>query len=498
MIRIIIVDDEILSRIGLQSFLDGKEGIVVAGVFGEAEEALRFLEENVVDIVLTDIEMTEISGLEFIRVIREKHLASGVIIVSCHDDFSYAQQAISLGTDSYMLKHSVTEEKLISEVKKVYEKTSGDSMQKHPSRMEVREDKDIRRECIIYRVGVVQMDHRENTDLHHESAETDMRVRLLEEIVNRYGMGTLFAPYNREVFILFQMEKDIQAKERDRLLSNWLMILEKNTEQYTAESLILGLSGEYEHLAETREQYENAMTAVGQRFYHPEQHVFYYKSNVPSGAFEFFSTAHFLEKEWLSVFEQELTKWLGHAAEQQISVTVAKNMLAQNIRQLLRHVLSEYGFREAFCEKWIAEMSCVSAITSSKSCLELKKTLTEHISCFWKEALAEIQRSPLKEVMNYIETHLEEKLLVPDLANVACMSVPSFCKKFKEETNKTVTQYLNEKRIERAERLLKQQRYSLEEIAEMSGFSNVNYLLRVFKKTKGQTVGEYRKKYGIQ
>lgn len=56
MIRIIIVDDEILSRIGLQSFLDGKEGIVVSGIFGEAEEALHFLEENMVDVVLTDIE----------------------------------------------------------------------------------------------------------------------------------------------------------------------------------------------------------------------------------------------------------------------------------------------------------------------------------------------------------------------------------------------------------------------------------------------------------
>ena len=55
MIRIIIVDDEILSRIGLQSFLDGKEGIVVSGIFGEAEEALHFLEENMVDVVLTDI-----------------------------------------------------------------------------------------------------------------------------------------------------------------------------------------------------------------------------------------------------------------------------------------------------------------------------------------------------------------------------------------------------------------------------------------------------------
>lgn len=65
MIRIIIVDDEILSRIGLQSFLDGKEGIVVSGIFGEAEEALHFLEENVVDIVLTDIEIRDGSNSTF-------------------------------------------------------------------------------------------------------------------------------------------------------------------------------------------------------------------------------------------------------------------------------------------------------------------------------------------------------------------------------------------------------------------------------------------------
>lgn len=48
------MDDEILSRIGLQSFLDGKEGIVVSGIFGEAEEALHFLEENVVDRYCAD------------------------------------------------------------------------------------------------------------------------------------------------------------------------------------------------------------------------------------------------------------------------------------------------------------------------------------------------------------------------------------------------------------------------------------------------------------
>ena len=71
MIRTIVVDDEILSRIGIQSFIDGKEEISVSGVFGEALEAIDFLRENPVDIVITDIEMSEMNGLDFIKVIRE-------------------------------------------------------------------------------------------------------------------------------------------------------------------------------------------------------------------------------------------------------------------------------------------------------------------------------------------------------------------------------------------------------------------------------------------
>ena len=115
MIRTIIVDDELLAGVGIQSLIHGKEDIDVAGVFNSAEEALDYLRENIVDIVVTDIEMGDMSGLELIRVIRNDHLADGVIILSCHDDFSYAQEAISQGTDSYLLKHSITEKLLIQQ-----------------------------------------------------------------------------------------------------------------------------------------------------------------------------------------------------------------------------------------------------------------------------------------------------------------------------------------------------------------------------------------------
>lgn len=60
-----------------------------------------------------------------------------------------------------------------------------------------------------------------------------------------------------------------------------------------------------------------------------------------------------------------------------------------------------------------------------------------------------------------------------------------------------MVQYMNEKRIEKAKLLLKNRKLSLEQVAEMTGFSNANYLIRVFKKMTGQTVSEYRKRFDI-
>ena len=492
MIRIIIVDDEILSRIGLQSFLDGKEGIVVSGIFGEAEEALHFLEENVVDIVLTDIEMAEMDGLSFIREIRERRLAPGVIIVSCHEDFSYAQRAISLGTDSYILKQSLTEKTLIQEVKNVYEKTAGKEVEqkKTPWRSSRTPGSAL---SARYRVGVLLTDGRENGAAQEAVVGPDMLVHLLEEIVSRYQMGTLFVPYNRETFILFQLDEELALEERQKTLENWLRLLQNNIGQYLTGKMTIGVSQEYEELSETREQYQNAVLAAEQFFFHPERTVFFYKEALTSSAPGIFETKKFLEESWPEQFSEELERWFQVSGEQQLSVAVVKNMFQQNLRQLIQSILEEYHFEESFREKWRQEESLVSLISSAASSTELKDRALEYMQGFQEAALRAGAQNPLMEVLNYIDQHLDGKLTLPELAQMSCMSEPSFCKKFKEQTKMTVAQYINEKRVAYAATLLKQSKYSLEEVAELAGFSNANYLLRVFKKSTGKTIGQYRK-----
>lgn len=102
--NIMIVDDEPKIARGILNLISAREGYKAAGIFCDAAEALAFMEQNSVDVVITDIRMPEISGLELIRRIRRMNGDVRIVILSGYGDFSYAQKAIELGVTRYLLK----------------------------------------------------------------------------------------------------------------------------------------------------------------------------------------------------------------------------------------------------------------------------------------------------------------------------------------------------------------------------------------------------------
>lgn len=102
--KLMIVDDEPKIRNGLVKLLGAREGWQVCGVFEDAHSALSALYEQEADVMVTDIKMPEVSGLELIRQIRERNQDIRIVILSGHSNFAYAQKAIELGVTRYLLK----------------------------------------------------------------------------------------------------------------------------------------------------------------------------------------------------------------------------------------------------------------------------------------------------------------------------------------------------------------------------------------------------------
>ena len=101
---IVIIDDEPKIRNGLSHMLARHIAWNVVGVFEDALSALDYLEKHHVDVIITDIKMPEMNGLEMIARLREKNLGTYVIIISGYGNFQFAQQAIELGVFRYILK----------------------------------------------------------------------------------------------------------------------------------------------------------------------------------------------------------------------------------------------------------------------------------------------------------------------------------------------------------------------------------------------------------
>ena len=106
MLKVLLVDDEYYILQGLKALIEWeKEGFVIAGTASDGGEALEFLRYNQVDLILADINMPEISGLELMQKIRTEKLSDAFfVILSGFAEFSYAQEAIRYKCTDYILK----------------------------------------------------------------------------------------------------------------------------------------------------------------------------------------------------------------------------------------------------------------------------------------------------------------------------------------------------------------------------------------------------------
>ena len=108
--KIVIIDDEPKIRKGLSKIVDIHPGWDVLGTFAEAESAMAFLRENPADVVITDIHMPGLSGLDMIEQMKEICKNVSFVILSSYGRFDYAQRAIDLGVKKFLTKPTSPEE----------------------------------------------------------------------------------------------------------------------------------------------------------------------------------------------------------------------------------------------------------------------------------------------------------------------------------------------------------------------------------------------------
>lgn len=104
MLKVFLVEDETLIREGLRDRIPWEQyGFRFVGEAGDGEMALPLIRKTRPDVIITDIKMPFMDGLELSRIVKEEFPKTKILIVSGYDDFEYAREALTIGVDQYIL-----------------------------------------------------------------------------------------------------------------------------------------------------------------------------------------------------------------------------------------------------------------------------------------------------------------------------------------------------------------------------------------------------------
>lgn len=119
-IRVLLADDHKIVRAGIRQFLEGDPEIHVIAEASNGQEACAQIEDHKPDVVILDIQMPKMSGIEVTRWIRAHHLTTGVLILTAYDDEPYVQAVLQAGANGYVLKSAEPQE-IVQGVKDVHQ-----------------------------------------------------------------------------------------------------------------------------------------------------------------------------------------------------------------------------------------------------------------------------------------------------------------------------------------------------------------------------------------
>src|SRR6187402_896331 len=111
-IKIIIADDHTMFLQGIVSLLENEENITILGKAENGKAVFKIMENDIPDIILLDISMPEMDGIEVTKIIKQKHPSIKILIVSTHSNIQMIAKLIRMGADGYLLKNAEKQELL--------------------------------------------------------------------------------------------------------------------------------------------------------------------------------------------------------------------------------------------------------------------------------------------------------------------------------------------------------------------------------------------------
>ncbi|HWO76476.1 MAG TPA: response regulator [Bacillus sp. (in: firmicutes)] len=459
-IKMILADDEMIERKAMKKLIEDHfgEGLVI-GEAANGRQAIELADKLHPDLILMDVKMPGINGLEAIEKIQIKHKNIKFIMVSAYDSFEYVKKAMNEGVKEYILKPA-EEEETIQTIIRVYQEILREREQIQKQRQSL----EISRQYFLKKIIGFNINE-ETWCLKNElfpdmkcgyfiiyEWEDDQDIHFLLDRLNNWTDSPFIYHVQKNQMILFFILQERIRKEEIIKLGRRLFIASGN-------KTWIGLGHPYDKLEDLPRSYQDALLAIQQI------------KKFKKGGYSFPTNASHSMAELKDKIVDCILKTESIQAFQQV-----KDMLRdeKNIE-----IIQEFHFeiKQALHKKGIHVNDF-----HIRNWLELDEWEKFLQYCCLQVHHYFHSKGYIERAKTYIQQNYHKPITLEEVAEHVDLSAPYFTKLFKEKTNKTFIDYLTEIRLTKAKELLLEHQLSFKEICFQVGYRDPNYFSRVFKK----------------
>lgn len=530
--NVVLVDDE-RQMLNWLDFMIGKTEfpLELKGAFTNGREAFDFCMVQPVDLVITDIRMPLMDGLQLIQQLKCHKPRIRFLILSAYEEFHYASEGMRLGASDYLLKAEITVEELNEALKRIkhdlsHEQRIGDELKN--MRTAINENQQALRnvylkelirgeEKAIQNFGNKKEFLNLKLDIKHpiilaigfETAEFEEKAsqfksrELLELAVVNVIDETLEAelgkgnacPMDTALFAAaINMSNTGSKSVRERVL-HYANRISLNLWSYLKLHAAIGISEMYGNITEMNHRWKEAKQALMQNLFYGKQAIVCYhdmlfylkgKNSVVKGIPLYEKAIGHLEIDYYEEFREEVYRLVRGIEEKKYLLETHVKSVFLEIVYFMRRKLQDLSAAP------IEEMVLIS-IHDAATFQECKAWLLDHVTAFMDVVNASKRSPAITEVCRYVEKNYMHNVSLQEAAEIVHLNKTYLSGLFKKEMGVNFNDYLTRIRLDKARELIVTNQCNIGELAEKVGYTNSSHFTKVFKKTIGMSPLEFKK-----